>query len=334
MARNSKKKSKKKSQILLAGEDTGSTGLYLLLLILVFFGSFAGVYFSGMFDSKTEEKVAQNQKVSVQNANRTDKRSDEETQKEESEKTMNTSSVNTVRVSLREEESEMDTEIVPETEEEMEPQPDRVQNLAADDPLNFGVLYSSAYYLEQNPDVAASIEGRSDVFAFEHFLKYGMAEGRDGSENFAVEFYKGENADLSSVYRSDLIDYYLDYLLFGKEEGREGNNGGNNPDYAVIAFSQIYNEKEYLEENPDIKMELENTLPELVRSDERLYSIEVLKSFLSKGMMEGRIGSKSFDPAYYRSSDEELAAALGEEWYAYYLHYALYGYAEGRIGAA
>ncbi len=51
-------------------------------------------------------------------------------------------------------------------------------------------VFNPTWYLEQNPDVAAT---RSDPF--EHFCAFGIAEARDPSPDFDIGFYRGRYAD-------------------------------------------------------------------------------------------------------------------------------------------
>ena len=54
-----------------------------------------------------------------------------------------------------------------------------------------------------------------------HFLVYGLKEGRVSSPNFDIEVYKKKNKDLVEKFGDDNKEYYIHYLLEGKEDGRE-----------------------------------------------------------------------------------------------------------------
>ena len=57
-----------------------------------------------------------------------------------------------------------------------------------------------------------------------HWLTYGVKEGRQGSSQFAPKFYLSNNPDVAKVYGSNnykgAIEHYLEY---GKKEGRRGS---------------------------------------------------------------------------------------------------------------
>ena len=55
---------------------------------------------------------------------------------------------------------------------------------------------------------------------FEHFVKYGMDEGRQASTGFNVYTYMNRYRDLNAAYGSDLKMYYQHYIKYGISEGR------------------------------------------------------------------------------------------------------------------
>lgn len=85
--------------------------------------------------------------------------------------------------------------------------------------VNYEDVYDFKTYREKNPDVAAAY-GSDDRKALEHFVIFGMSEGRVASNYFDVNVYRSRNADLQAVYGNDLKQYYNHYILYGKHEGR------------------------------------------------------------------------------------------------------------------
>lgn len=80
--------------------------------------------------------------------------------------------------------------------------------------------FDAAFYLENNPDVAAS-----GMDPEEHYLRFGREEGRAANaneahgvetEHFDAEFYLASNPDVAAA----AIDPYEHYVRFGKAEGR------------------------------------------------------------------------------------------------------------------
>src|SRR6266481_3730673 len=75
-------------------------------------------------------------------------------------------------------------------------------------------LFDPAFYLSQNPDVAA--KGDNPLV---HFLHYGVAEGRQPHRDFDPAFYLARYPDVARSGQNPLSHY----LLFGKQEGRRPN---------------------------------------------------------------------------------------------------------------
>ena len=85
--------------------------------------------------------------------------------------------------------------------------------------VNYLKVFDVAYYKQMNPDVVA-VFGNSDEAAFQHFIDYGMREGRIASRNFNVQTYKSNYTDLRDAFGDDLATYYRHYIQYGFYEGR------------------------------------------------------------------------------------------------------------------
>ena len=89
--------------------------------------------------------------------------------------------------------------------------------------LDYSSVFDADYYLNKYPDVNEWANGSKDK-ALDHFINYGMSEGRRGSEAFDVYSYKTRYLDLRKAYGSNLKDYYLHYLEYGMKEHRNGSS--------------------------------------------------------------------------------------------------------------
>jgi len=87
------------------------------------------------------------------------------------------------------------------------------------DGVDYSEVYDYSYYLAMNPDVAAAF-GDDSAAVLQHFVTYGMAEGRVASRNFSANTYKGRYADLRAAFGSDLSAYYFHFIKYGFFEGR------------------------------------------------------------------------------------------------------------------
>ena len=74
------------------------------------------------------------------------------------------------------------------------------------------VGFDSAYYLKQNPDVAAA-----GLDPYMHFITYGWKEGRAPDAFFDVNYYQQQNPDVAASG----INPLLHYRLYGFREGRD-----------------------------------------------------------------------------------------------------------------
>lgn len=72
-------------------------------------------------------------------------------------------------------------------------------------------LFDESWYLQSYPDVA-----RSGMGAAEHFLKFGVAEGRDAGPDFSTVHYLKKYPDVADAG----INPLLHYITHGKLEGR------------------------------------------------------------------------------------------------------------------
>ena len=182
---------------------------------------------------------------------------------------------------------------------------------------DYSAVYDYDYYVEHNPDIKKAV-GTDKRAAIEHFVNYGMAEGRRGNEEFDVTTYKNRYADLRNAYGNDLKQYYLHYMNMGKQEGRSGRPVGEATIYDGIDYSEVYNYVYYTTKYPDIKMAF--------GGDEN----QALAHFVNCGMSEGRQGSDTFNVQTYKNRYVDLRNAFGNDLKSYYMHYINSGRREGR----
>lgn len=86
-----------------------------------------------------------------------------------------------------------------------------------------GVDYSSVfnfeYYVSRYADIKRAF-GDNERAVLNHFLTYGMKEGRSAHENFDVLFYRSYYPDLQRAFGNDLKSYFYHYLKYGINERR------------------------------------------------------------------------------------------------------------------
>ena len=83
-------------------------------------------------------------------------------------------------------------------------------------------IFNADYYYNANPDVQAVI-GYDPAKLFEHFVTYGMNEGRVASSTFNINYYKSNYPAIVAEYGSNNASYYDHYMAYGRFENRVAN---------------------------------------------------------------------------------------------------------------
>ena len=196
--------------------------------------------------------------------------------------------------------------------------------------MDYSAVFDADYYLKNNPDVAKWSNNDKDK-ALQHFINYGMAEGRRGSEAFDVQSYYNEYPDLRAAYGTDLARYYEHYMSYGKSEGRHATGcskiKGLRTSSGGVDYAPVYDPGYYLSRNDDVEKAYTKVSGCGVTM---LDDGAVLRHFIRYGMAEGRRGSEAFDVQSYYNEYPDLRAAYGTDLARYYEHYMSYGKSEGR----
>ena len=200
--------------------------------------------------------------------------------------------------------------------------------------MDYSSVFDADYYLNKYPDVAKWANNDKDK-ALQHFVSFGMGEGRRGNEAFDVQSYYNEYRDLRAAYGTDLPSFYRHYIKWGKGEGRHASGCASLRDPATKAggvdYSAVYDPEYYLENNGDVRSAYTKTTYGGVTM---LDDSAVLRHFVSFGMGEGRRGNEAFDVYGYKTRYLDLREACGNDLKAYYNHYLRYGIKEGRDGSS
>jgi len=102
-------------------------------------------------------------------------------------------------------------------------------------------VYNEAYYLSHNPDIQAAVSAGSFTSGFQHFLKYGSAEGRDPSAFFDTRYYQSQNPSVLEQPYATARTYFEHF----EQVGLAQNVG---PTRLTAGFDAA----RYLTENPDV----------------------------------------------------------------------------------
>jgi hypothetical protein len=115
----------------------------------------------------------------------------------------------------------------------------KLQNLNAVAPGNvidvlpLAQLYDERYYLSQNPDIAALV-GSTFSSGFQHFVNFGINEGRNPSVLYNESFYLANNNDVRNAVASGALSSGLSHFLTsGHREGRDPSAFFDQSDYLL-----------------------------------------------------------------------------------------------------
>ena len=81
------------------------------------------------------------------------------------------------------------------------------------------MVFDAEYYRNNNADLKAAF-GEDETKLYNHFLNYGIKEGRQGNAVFNVKYYLSANADLKAAYGTDYVKAMKHYLSYGYKEHR------------------------------------------------------------------------------------------------------------------
>lgn len=104
-------------------------------------------------------------------------------------------------------------------------QPTEVKAATQSELKAYRAVFDASYYYNAYPDVAEAI-GMDDEALFNHFVNYGVKEGRNASEDFNVQAYRQRYTDLQQAFGSNLASYCSHYVNYGRSEGRNAGADG------------------------------------------------------------------------------------------------------------
>ena len=97
------------------------------------------------------------------------------------------------------------------------------------------VVFDATYYANNNSDLKAAF-GNDAAKLYNHFLDFGIKEGRQASPNFSIKYYTEANSDLKAAFGTDYVKAMKHFVEFGKNEVRKTAppaDIGNNADFRI-----------------------------------------------------------------------------------------------------
>ena len=103
--------------------------------------------------------------------------------------------------------------------DQLQNQPQFTTNATAEELSLIKTLFSAEEYAELYPDVVKA-HGNEEAALWDHFVTYGLSEGRALSKSFHVFAYRAAYEDLQEAFGNNLIAYYIHYATHGMQENR------------------------------------------------------------------------------------------------------------------
>ncbi len=151
-------------------------------------------------------------------------------------------------------------------------------------------IFSLDYYVKCNPDVL-QVFGYNEAAIFQHFLDYGLEEGRVVSPIVNLQAYRDASPDLVEVYGDDwkgLAGHFVTYGIYETANGDRPSNG------------VLFNPVTYLREHPEA---------ELTTGGDVLKAAEL---FIDEGMPAGEWADETIVAVMRAESYEEVQNILTE----------------------
>ena len=167
---------------------------------------------------------------------------------------------------------------------------------------NPDALFNVQYYLNQNPGVAAA-----RVNPLTHYETTGWKEGRDPSVNFSTAAYLKANPDVALAH----IDPLQHYIAHGSQEGRMAFAA---QPHGVGPQDPLVDNAYYFSHYPDVSVS----------------GVNPFTQYDTAGWRQGRNPDALFDTNYYLQHNPDVKAAMTDPL----LHYERYGWKEGRDPSA
>ena len=221
--------------------------------------------------------------------------------------------------------------------------------------------FDAKFYADKYPDLKKAFGYDTDAL-WNHYVKYGMKEGRQGSAVFNLSYYKSKNSDLKKAFGDNDNLYLVHFAQFGISEKRQASENFDPKYYSQRyddlarkfgsdskAYYDHYMQFGYTEKRagvPNLNNPVTtyngvdyskvfnykyyiNKYPDVKRvCGNNDYA--ALKQFVQYGMKEGRQGSPNFELQSYKNANSDLRRKFGKDNEKYYMHYIQFGFKEGR----
>ena len=195
---------------------------------------------------------------------------------------------------------------------------------------DYGTVFDAEYYANTYLDVRNAY-GTNAASLLQHFINFGMKEGRRGNENFDVYSYRARYSDLQKAYGDNLQSYYLHYMQCGYKENRNGSPDQTQYTVTFINAGNIVSTQQVVYGHAA-------TAPQLAKSGatlkwDRSYNIITADTTVTGQwyyIYNGVDYTALFDADYYLTKYSDLKKAFGNDGTAALKHFVNNGMKEAR----
>lgn len=106
---------------------------------------------------------------------------------------------------------------------------------------SFRAVFNAEYYYNAYSDLQAAI-GYDEEGLFQHFISYGIFEGRTGDGEFCFRTYMESYGDLQAAFGADYGAYCRHYIEYGRAEGRAA--AVRERDGSIGSYTTVYDAAE------------------------------------------------------------------------------------------
>lgn len=129
--------------------------------------------------------------------------------------------------------------------------PDHSVNIHVEERTIMSLQFNTAYYLTENPDVAAALDAGLIESAKWHFDNFGASEGRNPNATFNTAYYLEANPDVAEAFEAGIINPFDHFLQYGASENRA-------PNAVLEVVAANFDEADYLAANEDVAAAVES----------------------------------------------------------------------------
>ena len=176
-------------------------------------------------------------------------------------------------------------------------------------------VFDAGYYSEAHADLKAAY-GNDEEELYNHFVQFGIAEGRQAHPAFDIKYYLAENSDLKAAFGKDYKKGMNHFVTTGYKEGRKTAKPSNLGSTFYAKITSAKSNRNLTVNGTDVVIYDDNNdltqIWQFVRQSDGSYKIISMKD--GKSVLHVNNGSSASGAAVSISGD---VSSTANRWYAY-----------------